>query len=67
MQEICFLSNTENKQRFVCMLGDALQDVGHNVVHSKDDADVQIVVESLKSVRQVDTVLVGENTGLDYL
>ena len=57
-----FLANRLNKQRFIYLLGMALQSAGHRVVHAKDDADVPIVLHSIESVQSCDTVVVGEDT-----
>ena len=46
-----FLNNKANKQRFIHYLSDNLERAGCSVDHSKDDADVLIVLTALASAR----------------
>lgn len=64
MKKEDFLSNKENKQRFVNMLGDCLEDDGIKVRHASGDADVLIVLTAIESAQHHDTVLIGEDTDL---
>ena len=57
-----FLANRLSKQRFIYLLGMALQSAGHRVVYAKDDADVPIVLHAIESAQSCDTVVVGEDT-----
>ena len=60
-----FPANRLNKQRFIYLLGMALQSAGHRVVHAKDDAYVPIVLHAIESAQSCDTVVVmGEDTHL---
>ena len=59
-----FLSNSDNKQRFVCMLGEFLEGCGCTVSFSRDDADVDIVEKGIQLVQEFNTVIVGDDTNL---
>ena len=59
-----FLSNSDNKQRFVCMLGEFLEGCGCTVSFSRDDADVDIVEKGIQLVQEFNTVIVGYDTDL---
>ena len=59
-----FLSNVNNKQKFIYLVGESMSKVGISVVHAKGDADCQIVQEALKSAADCETHIVGEDTDL---
>ena len=59
-----FLSNSDNKQRFVYMLGAFLESCGCTVSFSRDDADVDIVEKGIQLAKEFDTVIVGDDTDL---
>lgn len=64
LQKKDFLNNTSNKQRFVDLLSDRLQERGLETKHAANDADQLIVSETLESAKTKDTVLIGEDTDL---
>ena len=59
-----FLNNKANKQRFIHYLSDNLERAGCTVDHTKDDADVLIVLTALASARRKEPVLIGDDTDL---
>ena len=59
-----FLSNPKNKQRFLSMLSEALQNVGCITHHANGDADLLVVKTAVESARTSTTVLVGDDTDL---
>ena len=59
-----FLSNPHNKQRFIDLLSDKLNENGCTVHHAEGDADVLIVAKTMESARQKGTILIGEDTDL---
>jgi hypothetical protein len=59
-----FLANNSNKQAFINMLGEALQDRGISSVHATADADVIIVKTTIESASKKQTTLIGEDTDL---
>ena len=59
-----FLSNVNNKSRFLMELGNFLQQKGFTVLNSQGDADVMIVKTSIDSAKTHSTILVGEDTDL---
>ena len=59
-----FLSNKENKQRFIYLLGEALEQQGCVVLHADADADVLLVQTAIASAGNKNTVLVGDDTDL---
>lgn len=59
-----FLSNKENKQRIIGLLGEKLSESGCDVLHAPGDADVLIVETAVGLARTRDVVLVGEDTDL---
>jgi len=59
-----FLNDSKNKQRFVTFLGEELQKNGCSVFFDQGDADVQIVKKALEIAKEVDTVLIGDDTDL---
>jgi 5'-3' exonuclease len=59
-----FLSNKENKQRFLELLGDALAKEGCEVIHARGDADTLIVQTAVRISEDRETVLVGDDTDL---
>ena len=58
------LSNKDNKQRFIRMLGQSLEHVGCETRHAKGDANVLIVETTVQSAITCETTLVGDNTYL---
>ena len=59
-----YLSNPSNKQAFVNALAKSLQDAGHEVFQSPDDADLEIVIQANHEVGSDYTILVGDDTDL---
>ena len=59
-----FLSNKENKQRFIHLLGEALEHQGNVVMHADADADVLLAQTAISSADKSNTVLVGDDTDL---
>ena len=59
-----FLSNTKNKQNFICLLGDFLTEKGIKIKHADADADLLIVMTAVESANECETHLVGEDTDL---
>ena len=64
MNKTGFLSNQENKQNFINFLSDALVKSNCRTYHSHNDADVIIVQTAIKSAKNIDTVLIGDDTDL---
>ena len=64
MRKDNFLSNPKNKQRFLVILSEALQNVGCVTHHANGDADLLIVKTAVASARTNNTVLVGDDTDL---
>ena len=58
------LSNQDNKQRFIRMLGQRLEHVGCETRPAKGDADVLIVETTVQSAMSCETTLVGDDTDL---
>ena len=59
-----FLSDLQNKQHFVELLGQHLEEAGITVFHATSDADVLIMQKAIDSADVQDTVLVGDDTDL---
>ena len=59
-----FLSNSENKQRFIDMLSSKLQEHGIKTLHAESDADLLIVQTAVDSAANSATTVVGEDTDL---
>ncbi len=59
-----FLANKGNKQRFINMLGQKLEDEGCEVHYSEGDADFDIVKKAVDASANVNTVVVGDDTDL---
>ena len=59
-----FLANKGNKQRFINMLGQKLEEEGCEVYYSEGDADFDIVRKAVDVSANVNTVVVGEDTDL---
>ena len=59
-----FLGNPDNKQNFIFMLGEVLEENGYSVKHAKGDADVLIVLTALELAETKDVVVIGEDTDL---
>ena len=64
MKKDNFLSNPKNKQSFLLMLSEALQNVGCVTHHANGDADLLIVQTAVESARTKTTILVGDDTDL---
>ncbi|PFX20787.1 hypothetical protein AWC38_SpisGene14755 [Stylophora pistillata] len=64
MKKDNFLSNSKNKQCFLLMLSEALQNVGCVTQHANGDADLLIVQTAIESARTRTTILVGDDTDL---
>lgn len=62
-----FLSNKMNKQRIIDLTGMHLTQQGCQVVHSNDDADLDIVMACVESAKTQTTTLIGEDTDLIIL
>ena len=59
-----FLSNSQNKQRFINFLGETLEVLGCTVFHDSADTDLLIVQKAVESASSMETVLVGDDTDL---
>ena len=59
-----FLSNTQNKQNFICLLGEYLTQKDVKVKHADADADLLIVTTAIESADVSETHLIGEDTDL---
>ena len=59
-----FLGNTQNKQHFICLLGNFLTEKGLKVKHADADADLLIVTTAVESANESETHLIGEDTDL---
>ena len=59
-----FLANKKNKQRFINILGQKLEDAGCTVCHAVGDADRLIVKKAAELRGTTDTILVSEDTDL---
>ena len=57
-----FLSVLQNKQHFIELLGQHLEEAGFTVFHATSDTDVLIVQKAVESTEIQNTVLVGDNT-----
>ncbi|KAK3728718.1 hypothetical protein QZH41_009783 [Actinostola sp. cb2023] len=67
LKKDAFLSNTENKKRFITMQRRFLQEVGCHTIQAEGDADVLIVKTAVESATERPTVLVGDDTDLIVL
>ena len=59
-----FLANTQNKQRFINLLGKKMEEDGIRTLHAPGDADLLIVQTAVSSALEKVTVLLGEDTDL---
>lgn len=59
-----FLCNKTNKQNFIDMLSDQLQQNECKAVLARDDADVLIIQTAIASAENCEAVLVGDDTDL---
>ena len=59
-----FLSNYENKQRFIDMLSSKLQEHGVKTRHAKSNADLLIVQTAVDLAANCETMVVGDHTDL---
>lgn len=59
-----FLSNKENKQRFIALLSQKLEQSGCEVHQARADADLLIVQTAVATAASRVTVLVGDDTDL---
>ena len=64
MKKDHFLSNAKNKQLFIMLLSQFLENIGCETHHAPGDADVLIVKTAVESARTRSTVLVGDDTDL---
>ena len=64
MKKEKFLTNGENKSRFIQMLGAKLEESGCDVLFAKGDADLLIVQTTVSVSAKADAVLVGDDTDL---
>ena len=62
-----FLSNKQNKQKFICMLGAELAKYSCQTYYNTADADLLIAMKTIESAENIDTVLIGEDTDLRVL
>ncbi|KAK7105530.1 hypothetical protein V1264_016896 [Littorina saxatilis] len=60
----CFLTNPNNKQRFINLLSSRFSQHGFDTVHTTADADRLVVKTSLELARKGNVILVGEDTDL---
>ena len=58
------LADKKNRQRFINILGQKLEDAGFTVHHAAGDADRLIVKKAVELSETTDTILVGEDTDL---
>ena len=61
------MSNKTNKQKFIMLLSDCLDQTGCETHHALGDADVLIVQTAIQSAMQCQTIFVGEDTDLIVL
>ena len=59
-----FLSNCENKQRFIDMLSSKLQEHGVKTLHAESDANLLIVQTAVDLAANSATTVAGEDTDL---
>lgn len=59
-----FLSNQQNKQRFITMLGYRLETAGCDVHHAKGDADLLVVEVAVDCAEHKDTVVIADDTDI---
>lgn len=59
-----FLSNPNNKQRFIKLLGKRLEETEVKVHHAESDADVMIVQTAITQSATNEVVVIGEDTDL---
>ena len=53
-----FLANSENKQRFLNMLGRKIEESGNRVLHADDDADLLIVQTAVECAKDRATAVI---------
>ena len=58
------LSNAQNKQRFINMLGSRLEAVGCDVHHANGDADVLVAQTAMACAEKNDTVVIADDTDI---
>ena len=61
------MSTKTNKQKFIKLLSDCLDQAGCETHHALGDADVLIVQTAIQSAMQCQTILIGEDTDLIVL
>ena len=59
-----FLSNDNNKHKFLLMLGEKLQQSGYTVHHATADADLLIAKTAIDCALTSDKVVIGDDTDL---
>ena len=67
LKKDAFLSNIQNKQRFLDLLGEHLARRGSEIAHATGDADVSIVQTAVTVSDTCEAVLVGDDTDLRVL
>ena len=59
-----FLANVENKQSFIYMLSQHLEEKGVQALHAVSDADIKIVKTAVECANVYNTIVIGEDTDL---
>ena len=59
-----FLSNKQNKQKFICMLGAELAKYNCQTNHDTEDTDLLIAMKTIELAENIDTVIIGEDTNV---
>ena len=62
-----FLSNPNNKQRFIDFLGKKLSESGHIIIHSTGDADVKIVKATEMMSRKGNTQVIANDSDISSM
>ena len=62
-----FLSNKQNKHKFICMLGAELGKYNCQIYHETADAAFWIAMITIESAENIDTVFISEDTDLIVL
>ena len=64
MDKSDFLSNTENKENFIKMLGCHLEKKGHTVMYAVADSDVDIVKCAINKLDSKDVLVTADDTDI---
>ena len=59
-----FLSNPDNKQKFICLLSSVLREAGIFVFNAEGDADVIFMKTAVHFANTQPTTVVGEDTDI---